>query len=68
MVTRLVTDWTLSSGTRGRGGTLTVCLLVNLSFGGGWEVTERRGGVWELWRRGRGGARISERADHVKLN
>lgn len=42
-----------------------MCLLVNLSFGGGWEVTERRGGVGEVWRRGRGGARIPERADHV---
>lgn len=49
----MVTRWAMrlggSSGTRGRGGTLTVCLLVNLSFWC-WDVIEGEG-VEELWRR-----------------
>ncbi len=55
MVTRLValfTGGSRSSESRGRGGTLTECLLVNLSFWWGWEVTEQGEGVWELWRTG----------------
>lgn len=53
MVTRLVARFrggTRPPGSRGRGGTLTECLLGNLSLGWGWVVTEQREGEWELWR------------------
>ena len=54
MVTRLVARFTggsWSSGSRGRGGTLTECLLINLSLQWVGKVTEQGEGGWEVWRR-----------------
>lgn len=63
MVTRWVMRLGGSSGTRGRGGTLTVCLLVNVSF---WcrEVIEGEG-LEELWRRGSNGFQDTVQVDKM---